>query len=365
VRSKSALAAACLAGVLLVLEGGLRLQAFFDELRVEKGWKTIAAAARPSRGAVVSLEDVVRPSPDPKRIYELLPDLDVTIVHRIVTNSAGFRGHEFAATKPPSTVRIVGLGDSVMFGLGLEESETFLARLGPLLSARFPSVAWEVVNLAVPGYDTVNEVATLEAKGLGYAPDLVILNFVADDLGLPKFIVRRSQPLALDRSFLVARLAGLLHGPEGGSGTGLIASVRRRDGVRGAVLTDDVRAMAGFDAFAEAIANLKRLSEKHSFHILVVGHPRLPREVHELVHGLGIASVASEPVVTRYMRRNGIDDIRDPRLAFSAADPHPTAIAHGLIAEAIATHLDEIGEAEALVNGATSEAGAPATAPPP
>jgi hypothetical protein len=56
------------------------------------------------------------------------------------------------------------------------------------LNARPPSKAkFEVWNLAVPGYNSVQEVATFAAKADSIRPDLVIVNWVGNDMDLPNF----------------------------------------------------------------------------------------------------------------------------------------------------------------------------------
>lgn len=333
------------------LELGCRLEAYLDELRARAGWQRATSQARPAAGTVTRLADVVRPSSDPRRVYELEPDLDVHLPTRVVTNEAGFRGRPFVAAKAPRTVRVIGLGDSVMFGLGLEESEAFLARLGERLSAGHPSVIWETLNLAVPGYNTVNEVATLAACGLGYAPDVVVLHVVTDDLNVPKFIVRRSLPLALDHSFLMERLAWVGDSLPG-RGSQLVESVRRRDGVRAAALTPGIRAMAGIAAFEDALAELTRLAHDHDFAVLAVAHEDLSPEIDRALRSARITTVTSTRLVAQYMNRNGIRDARDPRLVFSRTDPHPSALVHDLIAEALARHLARTGLADELAERA-------------
>src|SRR5712692_4422183 len=44
-------------------------------------------------------------------------------------NSVGMRDHEVAIPKPPCTFRVIGVGDSVMFGYGVRLEEIFLKRL--------------------------------------------------------------------------------------------------------------------------------------------------------------------------------------------------------------------------------------------
>ena len=91
----------------------------------------------------------------------------------VCSNSMGFRGPEITQERPANTVRIVGLGDSVMFGWGVRQEECYLAQLQDLLSAAYPQKTWEVINTGVPGYNTVMEVATMRAKGLATVPTTI------------------------------------------------------------------------------------------------------------------------------------------------------------------------------------------------
>ena len=70
--------------------------------------------------------------------------------------------------------RVLMLGDSITFGSGVRDEETFCA----LMARRH-----DVVNLGVEGYGTDQELLKLEREGLAYHPDVVVLNFtVANDI---------------------------------------------------------------------------------------------------------------------------------------------------------------------------------------
>jgi hypothetical protein len=68
-------------------------------------------------------------------------------------------------------------GDSITFGYGVRDGETFSA----VMESLDPRL--EVVNLGVQGYGTDQELLKLEREGLTYAPDVVVLNVcLANDL---------------------------------------------------------------------------------------------------------------------------------------------------------------------------------------
>lgn len=142
-----------------------------------------------SRGNT-TLGEIVVPSADDRIIYELKPDLNVRFQRaQVRTNSLGMRGPEYAIPKPADTYRIALLGDSFAFGWGVEEQESFgsvLERNLNRLGGGHPK--FEVLNLAVPGYSTFQEVALFEEKGLCFDADAILVYFVQNDFGLPFFV---------------------------------------------------------------------------------------------------------------------------------------------------------------------------------
>jgi lysophospholipase L1-like esterase len=100
-------------------------------------------------------------------------------------NDYGARDFPFEVAKPPGAFRIVVLGDSIGFGFcndrrPLVIEDTFPKVLERRLRERFgPRV--QVLNLAVSGYDTVQEAELLARKGLALDPDLVLVAYCLND----------------------------------------------------------------------------------------------------------------------------------------------------------------------------------------
>ena len=113
--------------------------------------------------------------------YRLRPGVEATFggVH-VRVNSLGLRGAEAAATPSPGTVRILALGDSVVFGQGVAEDETVTAVLARRLAGRWGKPV-EVFNSGTQGYDTVAEAAYLAGPGLALAPSGVVLGVSLND----------------------------------------------------------------------------------------------------------------------------------------------------------------------------------------
>src|SRR4029453_595235 len=102
--------------------------------------------------------------------------------HRSVreNNTRGYRDLERALAKPPGTRRLLSLGDSFAWGVGVELADAYPQRLERALTRRRQET-WEVVNLALPGLKNVDEAAQLADEGFAYQPDVVLLGYVLND----------------------------------------------------------------------------------------------------------------------------------------------------------------------------------------
>jgi hypothetical protein len=124
-------------------------------------------------------------------------ETDGTVPVRI--NSRGYRGREYPWEKAAG-FRILGLGDSFAFGFGVEEDDTYLARLERALAAR----RVEVINAGLAGMGPDNEARLLAADGPGLRPDLVLVGFyVGNDLvdaatGVARTRLRDGTPMVPD-----------------------------------------------------------------------------------------------------------------------------------------------------------------------
>lgn len=96
------------------------------------------------------------------------------IRNRIVVNSLGLREHAIAVAKPGGRRRILILGDSIVFGSGLNAGERFSDLLGRDLGA-----GAEVINAGVPGWGNDQELLFYEQRLRALKPDMVVLTFTA------------------------------------------------------------------------------------------------------------------------------------------------------------------------------------------
>ncbi|MCB9897577.1 MAG: SGNH/GDSL hydrolase family protein [Planctomycetes bacterium] len=159
----------------------------------------VLLALRPARGVpfraaplppnlaerIAALPGVMDSHPDPDVGRVLLPLVDGQTIlgHPLHTNAQGMRDAQLVSPKPRGTVRIVFLGDSFVFGWGVDEDERVGAVLQRELSARSDGRhAFDVRHVAVPSWNTLNEVAYMRRRLSLYEPDLVVLVLCSNDL---------------------------------------------------------------------------------------------------------------------------------------------------------------------------------------
>lgn len=356
---KVGLVAISLMLAILLLEIAFRIKAHADDRNV---FDRINERKRPlGTDREVTLGQFIMPSRNHSIVYELIPDLRFRFKGAPVTvNSVGFRSREVEASKPPGVVRILGLGDSIMFGWGIHDEETYLAVLERKLNRRFPSASWETVNTAVPGYNTVMEVAVLKEKGLRYEPDLVVIHYVSNDLELPDFIRQQQDYFTLRKSFLADFVKSVRLQVDPGFGRALAAapfdSEQRRFVSDPELVPPEYRDMVGLEAYRAAMHELSALSERYGFEVVVVTHVGLQDFVKELCIELGFPMVEAYYRWRRYVSDNAIKN-PDDLWKVTPRDAHPSALGHTIIAEAIVEWGEKNGVFESLVDDCRGRSG--------
>jgi hypothetical protein len=97
----------------------------------------------------------------------------------VAINSHGLRGPEFLTEKPAGRIRLMMLGDSVVFGWGVEAAATF-PRLLQAAMARSGSPV-EVIAAGVGSWNTRTEYEWFRRVGIDFAPDVLLLLIVEND----------------------------------------------------------------------------------------------------------------------------------------------------------------------------------------
>jgi hypothetical protein len=127
-----------------------------------------------------------------KRYFAAMQDNDIyAYIHRpgyqetfqgvrVSINSHGLRGREFKTVKSPGKIRILILGDSVVFGWGAPQDSIFGVRLQDMFNSWTEEV--EVIPAGVGSWNTRTEYEFLRSTAIQFQPDILLLVIVANDL---------------------------------------------------------------------------------------------------------------------------------------------------------------------------------------
>ena len=263
-------------------------------------------------------------------------------------NALGYRDLERVQPKPAGIRRLVCLGDSFTWGVGVLFDDAWPQRVERLLS-RVRNERWEAVNLAEPGMNAVQQVSRLESEGFGYGPDVVALAWVMNDSEDEDAAEARRardwaeeesrEPAPVDRFAKHSALFRLVR-------TRLHATVENRRRITGyrSMYADGY---AGWVQARRALSTMGGLCRAHGVPFVVVIFPLFANpldegypfaELHAKV--AQVAGEAGAKVVDLLPHYRTVDW----RLLVvdGAADEHPNEIAHRIAAQAIARAMDEV-----------------------
>ncbi len=291
----------------------------------------------PVRGLeAVSVYGIVQPSPHRDVVYELRPRVEGTFRGRPYrTNAFGLRGPEVAWRKRPGTLRVAGLGDSHMFGWGVGQDELYLAILQRRLDEAAGAGKFELLNFAAPGYNAAMEVATYEHKARHFEPDLVLIHYVGNDVGLPH-LLQPPRAATPDQWYLTELVRALL-APDPENELELLPHDLREvpeEVARGA--RAEVEHMLGPGGYREAMEKLARLTAADGVPVLLLMLVERA-EVREVAEPLGFRLLDAAPTFLTCMERLGVEATHAnwKRLFKIPRDGHPTPLAHRCYADAL------------------------------
>jgi len=191
--------------------------------------------------------------------YELKPNVTVGFV---TVNSDSFRDKEYPLYKDVQAMRIIVLGDSETLGKSLAQEDTFPKKLQKALGEQCAKYKFEVLNMALEGYNTIQELEFLKAKGLKYNPDLVLLYYCFNDPDYPEYYFKNN---FFNNHFLLTRYIQYRIKKF------LVKKDRKLKGIKNE--EENFRYLynsESWDYTKEAILNIKGLSEKYNFRFVFV-----------------------------------------------------------------------------------------------
>jgi hypothetical protein len=349
----------------LAVEGIVRLAHYVraDRRSLEVQLQSSRAQAQSSMHDL-ALGDLVQPSRHPGIVYELRPNVRGRFMGQpVAINSQGLHDHEYSRRKEAGTFRIVGVGDSSLFGWGVPFEDSGLKVLERRLNQASTTQRFEVINFAVPGYNTAMEADTFVQRCLEYAPDLVLLSFNTNDYDVPEFMRLPRVLATLRTSYLVDWAYSVYQGVSGGTGEQPppFAFRNRTIGPREAArldedpaLPEEYRYMVGARGVVRALERLAGAAREHGIPLVVFDAKAYPglhatyvrdewrdgqRELLEREsRRLGFHFLNTYPDFMAYLNRHPNADAQTV-FAVSENDAHPNTLAHSINAEAIFNYL--------------------------
>lgn len=112
--------------------------------------------------------------------------------YTVTINGQGLRGKQtYSLKKPENTLRVLCIGDSFTYGVGVDDQSTYPELLKIYLSEKFKGTNIEVINAGVYFYDIVDEYDYYMEKGRLFGADIVILQYYVNDLeGMTRWFFR-------------------------------------------------------------------------------------------------------------------------------------------------------------------------------
>ena len=165
-------------------------------------WKRIVFSALPVCAllgiaeAIVRYADLARPrlrtfgfleeaagiiGPDPDLFWSIRPNLDSSYEGaRVTSNSLGLRSPE-VRPKEKNELRILSLGESSTFGVGVTDDQTYSALVASFLQEQTPSRRFTALNAGVSAWSSFQSLKYLELRGLELEPDIVLFYHELND----------------------------------------------------------------------------------------------------------------------------------------------------------------------------------------
>lgn len=154
------------------------LSLLFAALICEIALRVLLGAPLAQKQPVLTIEA------NPYRGWAMIPNTTHFAYHHPVhINNLGLRGDD-VTEKQPDEVRILALGDSMIFGQGIADDQTLPVHMQSQLNAKATDTAqtFTVINGGLRSYSTNQELGLLEELGTTIQPDVVIIFWYWNDV---------------------------------------------------------------------------------------------------------------------------------------------------------------------------------------
>lgn len=147
---------------------------------------------------------VTVPSSNKKMMWEYRPYGEYK---ELRTNRYGFRDDDIEyMPKPPDTVRIIFIGDSITLGLGVEFDRIFTEVMEEKANGPDLPLTVQALNFGIDGYNAVQIGELLSTRVIGFSPDKVIYVMCLNDFDFNESSGGKIRYFAKPGSFLLERI---------------------------------------------------------------------------------------------------------------------------------------------------------------
>ena len=116
--------------------------------------------------------------------YTLKPNMHLDVPFgQIISNENGFRINNLKTEQKGEIFRLLVIGDSYVFGFGVDQDDAFPQQLECLLNNRKKKkdMYFEVLNAGIDGYNVMNQLHALKYTTSTYSPGLIIWLLTTND----------------------------------------------------------------------------------------------------------------------------------------------------------------------------------------
>ncbi|MCA8942360.1 MAG: hypothetical protein KDB80_07335 [Planctomycetes bacterium] len=257
----------------------------------------------------------------------------------ITTNGLGFRDDEFPVAKPSGELRILAVGDSFTYGLGVPLELTWPQRVERALDRADRPV--QVINAGCPNTSPATLLEWFQSDGIAFEPDIVIVGLCLNDMSAEVPMLAYETP-KIEHPWL--------------GGCSLLLNHVQREIAQRALMVkkldygDKVREHpTEWQATQSALLEMRRVTEEHGARFGIVVQPMMSQlgelypyvSLHEMVAEFCAAHTITTVDLLPTFRG------RDERaLWVHPTDQHPNAVGHELIARDVVTFLERVGFVE-------------------
>lgn len=231
----------------------------------------------------------------------------------VKTNRYGYRGSEYKQRNPEGKKRIVVIGDSFVYGMGVNQSNRFTEILERDLNEPPSEQKYQVINLGVRGAGVENYYHILKQKAVSLNPDTVIISFIGND----RISISEYNEIASNIQNNV--------GPNVSSDVFKQEYLERRESYIGNEYI--------------LLNNMTKISSEQDFEIIyyIAGHMR-PKDKSAIRENAGNNTVLESP---KEFRDDVSSDFCRSQSAYrvSARDAHPSPKGHQLLARPLRDHI--------------------------